>query len=153
MIGWIAIAFMWAGLIFGWNRPRSVPALLCWGAALPCLLIVGAWPLNIALCGVIVGVRLWGHGEAMTSIIARNWRKKRRERQEARSTVAAQQAVVDRLVISFLKPAHSLSCPEAPGIELPVVSITVEGKPDEVRRLRKALEAERDSEGSYGGSE
>lgn len=61
MIGWLvtALALAFAGLLAGWNRPGSRLSLLLWAAALLCAVIAPAWPVNIALIGVMVGCRLY----------------------------------------------------------------------------------------------
>ncbi len=52
MIGWAAIGLMALGLF----RPNdSKLGLALWSAALACMLLSGAWPVNIALSGVVVG--------------------------------------------------------------------------------------------------
>lgn len=56
-IGWLASALMLIGILVG-RREDSLPSALAWTGVLVCLVVVSAWPLNIALCGVVVGGRL-----------------------------------------------------------------------------------------------
>jgi hypothetical protein len=64
VILWLAVAFMVVGV---WTPAVSKLGLMLLSAALFCLLVGETWPVNIAIVGAVVGIRLEAVREAVAA--------------------------------------------------------------------------------------